>query len=296
MIKKLGVATFMLAAIFCSNTLHGQSRLGLFIGGGASWYYGDMNDRIIAHQDLITSHINGGLLYRLSWRWNLVANLQVGSIESADSLAISEFKMNRNLSFRSKLTEGSLLLNYYLLNGQRVRPYLLGGIGFFQFNPKATSSNGEEVELQPLGTEGQFIQNDNGNYPKPYKLTQISAPLGLGVEFMISKAFAARVQATYHITWTDYLDDVSGKYADSTALASTPNGPLAVDMANNLVSGYPLTAKSRGDSRQNDLFSTVSVTILYTPVFKKGSGVMRGITGAGLKPKKKRKNHCPAYN
>lgn len=273
-----------------------QSRLGVFAGGGISWYYGDMNDRVITDPHLITTHFQGGLLYRLGYKWNLVANFHKGSIEGADSLAISEYKLNRDLSFRSGITEGSLLLNYYLGSNKYVRPYLLGGIGYFTFNPKATTPNGEEVELQPLGTEGQYIASDNGNYPSPYKLKQISVPFGVGMEFMLTRAFRLRLEITNHITMTDYLDDLSGKYADSTLLAATPNGALAVEMASNMGSGYPETAKNRGDSKQHDLFTTVGVTLLYTPVLGQGSSGHRGISGAGLKPKKKKKHNCAAYD
>jgi hypothetical protein len=290
----LRLTVVLLLLLAATRQSDAQSRLGIFAGGGIAWYYGDMNDRVITHEDLITFQFNGGLLYRLSQRWNIVGNFHYGSLEGADSLAVSEFKLKRDLHFRSELMEGSLLLNYYLLNSRVARPYLLGGVGYFHFNPVADSRNGE-VELQPLGTEGQFIQG--GNNPAPYDLYQVSFPLGIGVEFMLSRAFALRLEVVNHLTRTDYLDDVSTRYPDSTLLAVTPNGPVAVEMSSNVATGFPEPLKARGDSRQRDMFTTASITLLYTPVIGKGSGSGFGNrTGSGMKAKKKRKASCAAYD
>lgn len=285
---------FIFTSLFLSVNFNAHAQFGVYAGGGIAWYYGEMNDRVIAHSDLITTQFQGGLLYRMNYKWNVVANIHLGSLEGADSLAISDAKIERNLHFRTDLTEVSLLANYYLGNG-RLRPYLLGGIGYFSFNPVATAPDGKEVELQKLGTEGQFIQNENSDYPEPYELRQFSVPFGLGFEYGISKSFALRLELAAHYTMTDYLDDVSGKYADSTLLAGTPNGPLAVDMASNLSTGYPEETKQRGDSHKQDIFATVGLTLLYCPGSGFGSGT-KGITGAGLKAKKKKRNHCAAYD
>jgi hypothetical protein len=294
MMHSLRITAIVLLLLAGADQINAQSRLGIFAGGGIAWYYGDMNDRVITHEDLITLQFNGGLLYRLAPRWNIVGNFHYGSLEGADSLAVSEFKLRRDLHFRSELMEGSLLLNYYILNSRVARPYLLGGVGYFHFNPVADSRNGE-VELQPLGTEGQFIENANS--PEPYELYQVSFPLGIGVEFMLSNAFALRLEVVNHLTRTDYLDDVSTRYPDSTLLAATPNGPVAVEMSSNVATGFPEPLKARGDSRQRDMFTTASITLLYTPVFGKGgSSAFGNRTGSGLKAKKKRKANCAAYD
>jgi hypothetical protein len=292
------IQTIILVALltFSGMQLNAQSRLGIYAGGGISWYYGDMNDRVITDPELFTGHFNGGLLYRLGYRWNVVANFHMGSLEGADSLAVSEYKLERDLHFRTDVMEGSLLFNYYPFNSKRFRPYLIAGVGYFTFNPVADTPDGKEVELQPLGTEGQYINNDNGNYPKPYELSQISVPFGIGFEYGLSRAFALRLEIINHLTTTDYLDDLSGKYADSLQLAGTPNGALAVEMANNMSTGYPERSKDRGDANQNDLFTTVGISILYTPVFSKGGYGAKGTTGSGLKAKKKKKKNCAAYD
>ena len=290
-----------LTLLTLSTTTFAQSRLGLFIGGGTTWYYGDMNDRLLTHRKLFSYYFTGGLLYRASQHIYISGSFAAGRVVGADSLAIQEFNLRRNLHFRNDIWQGALHLEYRLLgfkNGKtrNVTPYILGGIAYYHFNPVALL-NGNEVALQPLGTEGQYIQGDGNS--KPYKLYKLSAPLGIGVEFRLTNAFAARVEIINHFTFFDYFDDVSTDYADSTLLAATPKGALAVEMANNIADGYPRTGYGRGDPKNNDTYVFAGVTLLYTPVSGSGGGNgnkqgHRGGGGGGKK--KKKKSSCPAFD
>ncbi len=298
--KKLLIAFVLLVGINAGS--FAQSRLGLFIGGGVTWYYGDMNDRLLTHPKLFDSYFNGGLLYRLSPHFDIVANYINGEIVGADSLAIQEFNIKRDLHFQSKIWEVSLRADYKPFirqTGKKIRlftPYVFAGIGYFHHNPQAVK-NGQLIDLQPLGTEGQYI--DGGNYPKPYKLYQLSVPLGIGIETKLSRAFSIRFEISNHFTFTDYLDDVSGDYADSAKLSMTPNGALAVDMASNLNRNYPDEGFGRGNPKNNDTYMTVGFSILYTPVYEGkgggGSGSNRNAHG-GKGKKKKKKSNCPAFD
>ncbi len=293
-------------AIFVSMLHHpkpiqAQSRLGIYIGAGATWYYGDMNDRLFTNNKLFRTYFNGGLLYRLHPKLDVLANVTVGKIVGADSLAIQLFNRKRNLNFESKIVEASLLLNYRLFrnikSSKRVlNPYLIAGIGYLKFNPQ-TIYNGNKIDLQPLGTEGQFI--NGGNYPKPYKLYTLSFPLGIGIEIPLSNAFSVRLEYANHFTLTDYLDDVSTKYADSTKLVATPNGPISVAVSSNLTAGYPKEGYGRGNPKQRDSFSTFGISILYTPVNFHGKGSSGNSGGSRNKgvigKKKKHKKSCPAF-
>lgn len=292
--KKL-IVLFILCCM--AGSVPAQSRLGIYIGGGTDWYLGDMNDRILTHRKLFGVYGNAGLLYRLSPRFDIAANFMMGSLEGADSLAIQDFNKRRNLHFSSDIWEGSLLLNYRFLgmNGSRTRrvnPYLIAGVGYFHFNPVA-EYNGESVELQPLGTEGQYIAEDT--YPDPYELNQFSVPAGIGIEFRISPSFAARLELMNHFTFTDYLDDVSGTYADSIQLAGTTNGSLAVALASNLVTGYPRRGAGRGDPKDNDSFFTLGISLLYTPNFGGNGNYGPGKAANSGSKKKKKKAACPTY-
>jgi hypothetical protein len=267
----------------------GQSRFGLMIGGGALYYTGEMNDRVITHEKLLRGYGNIGVLYRLSNRFDVWANYMHGQLVGADSLAIQYTLRNRNLSFQSDLDEAGINIGFRLLGDnkgrqRKIAPYIFAGVAGYHFKPKA-KNEGQWVDLQSIGTEGQYIKE--GNYPAPYELYQLSIPAGLGIEFSVSRAFAIRLEAARHFLLTDYLDDVSSYYADSASLAATPHGAIAVQMADNVKEGaYPQQGQERGDVKTKDSYTHIGVSLLWTPVKK----------GAAHQKKKKKKKHCDAYH
>ena len=129
-------------------------------------------------------------------------------------------RYDRNLSFRSLIFEASLVSEFhprYFKNyskGQKlpkISPYLLGGIGYFTFNPQ-TKLEGKLVNLRPLRTEGQGF----AEYPdrKLYKLKQINFPVGAGFKYKVNDFINLSTECVYRILNTDYLDDVSTNYID----------------------------------------------------------------------------------
>ena len=139
----------------------------------------------------------------------------------------------RNLHFRNDLKEFSVQGIFKLTPDNRSydrRPqlgaYLFAGIALTAHNPKALDSlKGDWVKLQPLGTEGQ----GNEGYEKPYSLVQFAIPLGVGVRYKINSKFDVSAELGFRITFTDYLDDAHGAYADPALFA---DDPLAAAMAN----------------------------------------------------------------
>ena len=294
--------TFLVILALCTTygCIPAKGQPGIFAGGGATWYYGDLNDRTICHPKLFSHYLTAGLLYRFSPKFAVSFSYATGEVEGADSLAIQDFNLKRNLHFRTDIEQAALHLEYRLFRpkgrtGGRISPYIFGGAAWYRFNPVA-QLNGVETELQPLGTEGQYIRE--GGYPPPYELKRISMPLGLGVDFRISRAFTTRLEIAGHYTFFDFFDDVAGVYADSAKLSSTPNGSLALIMAANVAdSGYPLAGTRRGTSGSSDKYVFAGLKLLYTPFSggndKNGSG--SGYKGGG-RPKKKNRKACPAYH
>lgn len=262
------------------------------IGCGVDYYKGEMNDRVMTDPNLLRSYGNIGLLYRISPHFDAWLNYMHGNLVGDDQYAIAWALRNRNLNFNSTLDEAALMIGFKPLGESRghkrhIIPYLFAGVGGFHFNPK-TILNGETIALREIGTEGQYISNDGGNYPKPYELYALSFPAGFGVEIRLSRAFAIRVEAANHFTMTDYIDDVSNVYPDSTALVSTPNGILAVLLSNRQKEGdFPGQGMKRGDHGSKDNYVHIGVSILFTPVNANTSAPSTG--------KKKKKSHCPAY-
>jgi len=141
--------------------------------------------------------------------------------------------------------------------------YLFAGITYFKMNPLGTYQ-GETVELQPLATEGQETsQNASQNR---YQLNQICIPLGLGYKFNVSNRFAISLEYGIRKTFTDYLDDVSGRYPD-LELLSVEAGQLSAHMSDRTINEEGYTdlnyGMSRGNSKNKDWYSFFGAIISF---------------------------------
>ena len=207
-----------------------------------------------------------------------------GSIEGDDNLVVAHggdevSRLNRNLDFKSTITEANLLFELYptvLFEDRpteqtgRLRPYGVIGVGVFHFNPMGqyvdpNTSQTTWVYLQPLNTEGEgFVPGVNN-----YALTQINIPMGFGVKYYVSEKVNLGMEFLYRKTFTDYIDDVSTNYVDPAVLqANLPNGTsqIAIAMANKSpLQGIPGSAYNPGDKRgdptQDDAYFTLSLKV-----------------------------------
>ena len=70
-------------------------------------------------------------------------------------------RLDRGLHFRTQIQELSSQIEFNFLPFEtgsvlyNWSPYIFSGISIYNFNPQAENSNGQWVDLQPLGTEGQ---------------------------------------------------------------------------------------------------------------------------------------------
>ena len=122
----------------------------------------------------------------------------------------ARYRYTRNANFRNDIAEASAVMIVDLIenrNDYRKRPdfvpYIFGGVAGFYHNPKAKAPNGEYYELQPLKTEGV-----------DYSKFQLSLPFGAGVRYRINRNLDASFEVGLRKTFTGYLDDVSGNYAN----------------------------------------------------------------------------------
>ena len=95
----------------------------------------------------------------------------------------------------------------------------------FKIGTLGVGTNNPWVELQPLGTEGQgsLSHPEKGDL---YPLSQVVVPLGIGVKLSLGEKFSLIAEYGIRKTFTDYLDDVSGVYANPDELSS-----LSADLA-----------------------------------------------------------------
>lgn len=242
----------------------------------------------------------------------------IGRIKSNDSLldgikspnkAIGRY--NRNLSFRSPIYEISLTAEFHPIDffsnfdpdryAPALSPYLIGGVGFFHFNPQALLNN-EWVDLRPLHTEGEGF----AEYPdrKEYRLNQINIPLGIGIAYEVSPKLIFRLEYINRKSFTDYLDDVHDTYIDPALFSKYLSGTelsQALILNNRRRSDAvenQTTARAggrRGNPLNNDSYFTINFKAGY--VFgrdKNSSGGGRGgASGRKLWRIQKNQRSCP---
>lgn len=128
-----------------------------------------------------------------------------------------------------------------------------------------TGRDGEWVNLQALSTEGQ--QTAQYNDLKRYSLTQLAVPVGLGLKCYMNKHWIVALEYTVRKTFTDYLDDVSGKYAEPFYIESQ-YGPIASAMAD---PSSPLHEPGtlRGNPKNKDWYSIFGLSLSYRLVANK---------------------------
>jgi hypothetical protein len=152
----------------------------------------------------------------------------------------------------------------------------------FHFNPYSYDSLGRKVYLRPLSTEGEGLAQYPGK--KEYSLTQIAIPFGGGIKFRISDRVTLAYEIGLRKLFTDYLDDVSGKYvSDSVLLAD--KGPEAVAMAyrgGELKggAGYPPDGTVRGNAKHKDWYYmsglrlTIALNTIHMSMHRRSKGVL----------------------
>ncbi len=276
-------------------------------------YFGDLSPtpkRLSTDLGLTRPALGLSFTHRFGPRYQLQAAFTYGGIRGADTKSADQgdtqngiYRYNRNLSFRNRIKELSVVAQVDLWENMstyisRVQwtPYIYAGIAVFHHNPQAkapdtdaagnpTGKGGQWVDLQPLGTEGQYanLQPGDANYGiKPYKLIQPAIPMGIGARFRINEVMDVAVEWGLRYTFTDYLDDVSGNYVDlgvfgnnhlaramsyRTNEVATPNftytGRDGVNY--NVLSGYgsEYPDNLRGNRNNRDIFMVTSVRLTY---------------------------------
>jgi len=215
--------------------------------------------------------VYGGVMYkdyigaRIEGTWGQVASSDA-SITSTSSLNLIT-KNRRNLSFRSDISEVSLLIEFHPFQVKyrpegplKISPYVLAGVGWFNFNPQ-TYYNGQYVNLQPLSIEGQGFSE----FPdrKPYKLSQSNIPFGIGVRYELTSQFDIRFEYVHRKLFTDYLDDASSRKNIDPALYDkylTPvKAKFASALANPSIDGKNPPRRANPDN--NDSYMTFSLKV-----------------------------------
>ncbi|MBC8511112.1 MAG: hypothetical protein H8D33_05580 [Cryomorphaceae bacterium] len=239
-----------------------NTEVGILLG--TSYYLGDLN----------TTHFNQplpavGLIIRknIDKRFAYKAEVMYLNIQSDERYSEDTIAKNRGLHFRSPIYELSGQVEFNFLPYQPGNPlytwtpYVYSGISIFHFNPQAENKNGEWVNLQELGTEGQgttlFPEKEK------YSLIQYSIAMGGGFKIAVNPSFNIILEYGVRKTFTDYLDDVS------TTFVGGVGNPYPLDMSQEaLAMSDPESTHTRGDQRgdpdKKDWYSFAGITLSFT--------------------------------
>lgn len=270
------------AAICC--TANAQN-LHASVMAGLSNYNGDLHPKFYS---LSQSKFHGaiGAKYDMTDKISLRAHFTYGLIGADDKKSKDAAQNARNLNFKSSIMElhAGAEYNFFSFNEQWWSPYVFAALGVYKFNPK-TADGG--VALRNLATEGQGID------VKKYKTMQLSIPFGAGFKYALNEDMRVGIEFGFRKTMNDYLDDVSGTYADaSTVLAA--GGPQGVDLAwrgDELPGGgaYPAKGTLRGNDNGKDWYYFTALTFSMRLVLDK----YKRIAGLATEHKPK-KVGCPS--
>ncbi len=261
----------ILSFLFCFNKTNGQSsqykeNIEIGVLGGTSYYLGDLNTK---HFSELTPM--GSLVYRknIDRRITYKGSALFTSIKADERNSNDTIASDRGLHFNTPIYEisGQLEFNFKPYDPghplYKWTPFVYTGLSMLYFNPTAENKNGEWVDLQPLGTEGQgtsaFPERDK------YSLVQFAIPMGGGVKIAVNEFFTFMIEYGVKKTFTDYLDDVSTTYPGKNIGAVNP---YPIGMSNAAIemsdpNGTHVLEDQRGDPEKNDWFAFTGITLSF---------------------------------
>ena len=261
MIKRIIPLIFIL---FLSEQVFSQEwELGSSFG--ASKYLGEMTPNVQADN----IHPSVALFAKKNWNpyFSWKPSLLFTRISGADSLF--EQNKTRNLHFFSNYFElsNNIEFNFFPFgigaHDKNFTPFVSTGLSIFYFNPRA-ELGGRKHNLIEHNTEGQNSKNQ-------YKNIQIALPFSFGLKFNLQKNWVVAIAASWRKTYTDHLDDVSGRYPDLQE-QEEKFGVLSAKLSDRSVELYPnlqsQKGKFRGDPQTKDwvIFAQASISYRFTPI------------------------------
>lgn len=309
--------TFFSFNSYSQSVSFANGKLEVGLGVGPMFFLGDLGGSygigkdFVKDIDLPLTKVSKGIylnLYPAEWFGiRLAGNL--GYLQGNDAMApdkggAERYRLKRNLKFESKLSEAYAAIELYptvffeQYDGleHKLRPYVIGGAGFFHFNPMGEynepGGGKRMVELKSLRLEGQGF----AEYPdrKEYSLTQKELLIGGGFKFYLKENMYVGFEILHRKTFTDYIDDVSTKYVNPALFnnyLSAADATIARQLyyRENLLQSNnsrprPQTNEQRGDPTDNDAF--------FSSILRMGWRINGANSPTG---RAKRQLKCPVY-
>lgn len=262
---------FLLICLLCmvlpgiTSSLLAQRKGYASIGVGSGMYFGDISDTWDNNEFLpaLTLQVGKYVAPGVSIRGSFTQ----GTVGASDARSKTQARWQRNLSFRTHISEVQVGGVYEFLEDKSFRqrwkrdihisPMVFAGVSGMYMNP-TTYYQGDWIKLQPLGTEGQYVE---GNDTKPYSRFQFAVPAGFGLTVRLPSHVAIWAEVGYRKTFTDYLDDVSTTYPNSADLVAA-SGQMAGILSDRSAEQFPI-GSPRGNPTAKDAFLFCSFGVGY---------------------------------
>jgi hypothetical protein len=233
---------FLMLALALNQNASAQFKYDYGFRFGAANYLGDIGGKNLPRRDLIVDmHLPStrwaaGVFVRKRKNKKLAfsSTFDYIRIQGTDQLSTYFPRRARNLTFKNDMFELSARAEYTLyydsdLSNQGyfnpdMKIYVFGGVAGLFSNPKGlmnyyaakdynreTGENleGEWIPLRKYRTEGQG---------KAYSAATFAVPMGIGMYFTYMKKWRVGWEYSWRMTFTDYLDDLSGTIADPAVI------------------------------------------------------------------------------
>lgn len=272
-------------ANFNSQSNWSLNKKELQLGLGATQFSGDLGgasgngkDYSVRDIDIQATRFAGWLGYRQRFHryFATTSSLCLFQLKGDDKWSEEVSRLDRNSNFKAFCVEAQQRIefiffaketysprynlpgNYSLKKHRNEQYYAFGGLGLLYFNSRSRYIDGSMVALRPLKTEGQT---------KMYSPLTLTIPFGVGFRIGLDRTWRVGLELAYVKTFSDYIDDVSTKFADPSKLSS----PVAIYFSNptkNPTNTAYMAGKKRGDSEHKDAYYHINFIVTRNLTFK----------------------------
>ncbi|WP_207511145.1 DUF6089 family protein [Longitalea luteola] len=199
----------------CSNTLHAQVNLPkheLGLSVGTFVYQGDLTPEAAGAFKSPGFAFNVFYNRILTRSFSFRANLAHGRLRADDAnYDDPAWRRERSLRFTARNTEIAALMVWNIFGnnyGDRktVSPYLFGGVGLSSLR---INRDWSRVNYDYFAADSTFLNGLAADTLHVVPGTIPVIPVGLGIRYPISKKLSVMAEASYRITFSDYIDGFS---------------------------------------------------------------------------------------
>jgi hypothetical protein len=244
-----------------------KNKYEIGVMGAYAIYYGTLSNKALFKNDY-NSFLGVQVRYSLKSHVSLSLSAMKMNLTGSDLNSGDSSKIKRGLSFKTPVTNFSFQVEYDFADNSvyssknRIRPSIGFGVDYMTFKPTADYL-GTTYDLQAIGTGGQRLA---GSANGPYSLSSFGAPITTQVRYYLNKKTIFSLFASYHLAFTDYLDDVGpDAYPDPAKLAAANagNSDAAVYLSNPTKRLVGASQLRSGLASGSDSFFTFGFTLAH---------------------------------